>query len=146
MRINNCILCDDIRSEVGNKKSLMGVYSKEIAFAVADSDENPWPKEMVFGLMLDFSVIGATKGNAKSFEISYLLHDVKHSIGRGLFQFTQEELESNSDAQVVIYMKGKYQLDSPGFLVHTVEIMDDSGAVISKATVPTPMMIKQAHS
>jgi len=68
------------------------------------------------------------------------------SDGKGSFQFTQEELDSNSDAQVVIYTKGKYLLDSPGFLVHTVEIMDDSGAVISKATVPTPMLIKQAHS
>ena len=79
MSINNCILCDDIRSEVGNKKSLMGVYSKEIAFAVADSDKTPWPKEMVFGLMLDFSVIGVPSGNLYERKVSVGLARLSYS-------------------------------------------------------------------
>lgn len=61
MRINNFILCDDIRTEVGNKKSLMGVYSKEITFSVAKDEKKQWPKELVLGVMLDFSVTRDTK-------------------------------------------------------------------------------------
>jgi hypothetical protein len=33
-RVGNCIFCDDIRSEVGNKVSLMGVYSADMLFSV----------------------------------------------------------------------------------------------------------------
>jgi hypothetical protein len=33
-RVANCIFCDDIRSEVGNKVSLMGVYSADMLFPV----------------------------------------------------------------------------------------------------------------
>src|SRR5947208_9776772 len=31
-RVANCIFCDDIRHEVGNKVSLMGVYSADVLF------------------------------------------------------------------------------------------------------------------
>src|SRR4051794_10954427 len=31
-RVANCIFCDDIRHEVGNKVSLMGIYSADILF------------------------------------------------------------------------------------------------------------------
>src|SRR5947209_13397450 len=33
-RVANCIFCDDIRSEVGNKVSLMGLYSTDILFTI----------------------------------------------------------------------------------------------------------------
>src|SRR4051794_26127144 len=34
-RVANCVFCDDVRQEVGNKLSLMGVYSTEILFPMA---------------------------------------------------------------------------------------------------------------
>jgi uncharacterized protein DUF6941 len=34
-RVANCIFCDDVRLEVGNKLSLMGVYSNDILFPAA---------------------------------------------------------------------------------------------------------------
>ena len=34
-RTGTCIFCDDVRLEVGNKISLMGIYSSEILFTAA---------------------------------------------------------------------------------------------------------------
>jgi hypothetical protein len=34
-RVANCVFCDDIRTEVGNKVSLMGVYSTDMQFPVS---------------------------------------------------------------------------------------------------------------
>lgn len=34
-RISTCLFCDDIRQEIGNKISLMGVYSAEIIFPIS---------------------------------------------------------------------------------------------------------------
>ena len=143
MRINCFILCDDIRTEVGNKKSLMGVYSKEIAFSVAKEEKKQWPKEIVLGLMLDFSVNRDTKEKAKGFEICYQLNDMKRSIGKGTFQFTKDEVTRKDDIQAVIYMKAHYIFDSPGFLFHLVEVFDESGEVIAQATIPTRILIKE---
>ena len=34
-RVANCIFCDDIRAEVGNKYSLMGIFAADIAFPMS---------------------------------------------------------------------------------------------------------------
>ena len=49
MKINSFIICDDIRSEVGNKKSLMGIYTKELVFSVTAEEAGVWPKDLVLG-------------------------------------------------------------------------------------------------
>ncbi len=61
MKINSFIICDDIRSEVGNKKSLMGLYTKELVFSVTAEEAGVWPKDLVLGMMLDFSISAELK-------------------------------------------------------------------------------------
>jgi hypothetical protein len=33
LRVGNCIFCDDLRTETGNKHSLMGIYNGELIFS-----------------------------------------------------------------------------------------------------------------
>lgn len=85
------------------------------------------------------------KKKAKGFEISYQLNNVKHSIGKGTFQFSQDEVARKDDVQVVIYTKAQYRLDSLGFLSHIVEVFDESNIVIAQATTPTKILIKETN-
>jgi hypothetical protein len=44
MRVVNCIVCEDIRRELGNKHSLMGVYDCQLVFPVTGAQAGRWPK------------------------------------------------------------------------------------------------------
>jgi hypothetical protein len=52
MKLNCFLICDDIRNEVGNKHSLIGVYDDTINFSVAPSEINKWPKVMKLGVYI----------------------------------------------------------------------------------------------
>ncbi len=44
MRLKACIICEDIRREVGNKHSLMGIYDDAIIFHVPPAKKDSWPR------------------------------------------------------------------------------------------------------
>jgi len=48
MKIETAILCENIRQEIGNKLSLMGVYDSSIIFKVKEA--NVWPKKKSIAL------------------------------------------------------------------------------------------------
>ena len=55
MKISNFIICDDIRTEIGNKHSLIGVYDGVIEFNVPPSEIGKWPKVLKLGLFARFT-------------------------------------------------------------------------------------------
>lgn len=50
MKLLNFIVCDDIRKELGNKHSLMGIYDESIEFQVTPDKQNTWPKSLRVGI------------------------------------------------------------------------------------------------
>ena len=50
MKLLNFIICDDIRNELGNKHSLMGIYDDTIEFQVTPDNQNTWPKLLRIGI------------------------------------------------------------------------------------------------
>jgi len=50
MKLLNFIICDDIRKELGNKHSLMGIYDDSIEFQVTSDNQNTWPKLLRIGI------------------------------------------------------------------------------------------------
>lgn len=58
MKVVDFIVCDDIRSEVGNKFSLMGTFADRILIR----DEVSWPVQMVLGI---FARVALEPGEAE---------------------------------------------------------------------------------
>jgi hypothetical protein len=52
MKLNCFLICDDIRNELGNKQSLMGVYDDVINFSVSRADIGKWPKVIRLGIYI----------------------------------------------------------------------------------------------
>ena len=50
MKLLDFIICDDIRNELGNKHSLMGIYDDSIEFQVTPDNQNTWPKLLRIGI------------------------------------------------------------------------------------------------
>jgi len=143
MRINGFVLCDDIRNEVGNKKSLMGVYTKEIVFPTTSDDKNPWPRQMNLAIMLDFTITGDTKRRAEKFVVSYVFNGNRKKLGEGTFTLSQEECERDDEFQVIIFStNAKYSFDAAGTLTHLVSLYDGSGNVLEQTFTPVSFTIR----
>lgn len=143
MKIINFILCDDIRPEVGNKKSLMGVYTKELSFSVTAEEAGVWPKSLTLGMMLDFSVSAEIKKKAQKFKVSYSINGIEKSLGEGIFTFPSDENDQDADFQMTIFTKSQYHFESCGNLSHCVRIFDASGEEIAMATPMNDLLIKE---
>jgi len=143
MKIINFILCDDIRTEVGNKKSLMGVYSKEILFTANTEEKETWPKSLILGMMLDFSIPGDVKKRAHKFKITYSLNGIEKALGEGELSIPADELDRVDDFQVTIYSKAQYQFETCGRLSHCVRIYDAMGKEIAHAITMTDILVKE---
>ncbi|MBI9100979.1 MAG: hypothetical protein JEY99_01085 [Spirochaetales bacterium] len=52
MQIKDFLFCDDIRAEIGNKHSLMGVYGDELNFASQPGKPVKWPMNKPLGLFI----------------------------------------------------------------------------------------------
>ena len=133
MNIINFILCDDIRSEAGNKKSLMGVYTKELSFSVTAEEKGVWPKDLMLGMMLEFSVSLEIKKLAQKFKVTYSVNDIERALGEGILNLTADESNQNDDVQVTIFAKSQYRFESCGKLTHCIRIFDASGKEVAKA-------------
>lgn len=57
MKVLQFIVCDDIRHEIGNKHTLVGIYSENITFAVQQDKRGEWPKtiKLAFYVLLEVS-------------------------------------------------------------------------------------------
>ena len=143
MKINSFIICDDIRSEVGNKKSLMGIYTKELVFSVTAEEAGVWPKDLVLGMMLDFSISAVLKKKAHKFKVMYSVNDVENALGEGEFKFPPDERDLEGDFQMTIFAKSQCRFESCGKLSHCVKIFDVSGNEIVQASPRTELLIKE---
>ena len=52
MRIRDFIVCDDIRQEVGNKHTIVGIFDDAIVFNVLKDNLNNWPKTSRLGFYI----------------------------------------------------------------------------------------------
>lgn len=56
MKLINFIICDDIRTEINNKFSLIGVYSDTFNFLVPEKSAEKWPKIVHLGFYIRLGI------------------------------------------------------------------------------------------
>ena len=97
MKLLNFIICDDIRNELGNKHSLMGVYDDSIEFQVTPDNQNTWPKSLKVGIYAkvkteEYVDIGKASVEKKG-------EKLKSAIKKGLDSYkTEKDEESTKEA------------------------------------------------
>jgi len=76
MKIIDAIFCEDIRFELNNKLSLMGLYSDQIVFQVSglDATETQWPIATTLALLLRFKMDKNDK-HPDQFKFEYLFEN-----------------------------------------------------------------------
>ena len=56
MKLKDFIICDDIRTEINNKLSLMGIYNDALNFSVPEKLVDKWPKVIHLGFFIRFDL------------------------------------------------------------------------------------------
>ena len=143
MTIINFILCDDIRSEVGNKKSLMGVYTKELLFTTTNKKDSIWPKNLNLAIMVTFSLSSAIKQNAKTFKVTYLLNNIEKELVKGEFILPTKENKAKDSFEITIFANAQYKFEACGKLIHFVKIYDSLGKEIAKAKALNEFVVEE---
>ena len=92
MKLQTFIVCDDIRNEIGQKHSLIGVYDDRILFNVTPDKKNTWPKQMKLGIFAKIS-FGELTPKSFSFKMKYNENDVP--LGEGSINIKESEKNKN---------------------------------------------------
>lgn len=82
MRVLDFIICDDVRVEVNNKHTLVGVFGDSILFPVPKTSEDVWPKRIKLSFFVRLAVDESdTLPDEVSF--SYILNEEEKEVARG---------------------------------------------------------------
>jgi len=74
MKLLDALFCDDVRFELNNKLSLMGLYSDRIVFRATSDKELSWPLPIKLATLLRFRLEGGDE-RPEAFEFEYFIND-----------------------------------------------------------------------
>jgi len=121
MKLQTFIVCDDIRTEIGKKHSLIGVYDDRILFNVTPDKKNTWPKQMKLGI---FAKISFEELMPKSFSFKMKYNENDVPLGEGSLNI--KESEKNKNKFIVAIVNNNFLFDQPGKIKFTFVFFDES--------------------
>jgi hypothetical protein len=132
MKIISFLVCDDIRNEVGNKYSLMGVYGDAIDFRVAPMNKDKWPKRMRLGFFVSMKrEKNISEKNIESFSLNLDYNGKIKELGKGEFR-PREHPKVNQINLVVI--SNNFEFHESGEIKFFLDFFDASNKLVEKIT------------
>lgn len=142
MKVMNFIICDDIRTEVGNKHSLMGIYEDTINFNVSAKEFGKWPKTMRIGFFLKIRVENNEERNRlNKFKLNINYNDKITTMAEGIINKLLEK--ENTQGIILAIVFNKFIFENSGSMSVIVELLDDAGQVISNLEMPDKIKITE---
>lgn len=143
MKLHNFIICDDIRAEVGNKHSLIGVYSSGINFNITPDKANQWPRTIK--RLCVFSCIGIEKADAwekiNSFTIELSNEKEMTVLGETI-------LPPKSDLIIEeLNLTGAFnnlKIPSSGIYKFCIKFYDTAGKVVCDLPIERPLKVSES--
>jgi hypothetical protein len=130
MKITNSIICEDIRYEMGNKVSLIGVRDSDISFRKTEKGEPIWPKFIKIGLYLNLSFKSKSIiKRAKLVGVFSCLGDICEKIA----EVEVPDFPENKYDMSLALVASKFKITKPGTLEFKIEVYDKNNNVIKSA-------------
>lgn len=134
MKLNNFVICDDIRTEISKKYSLIGLYDDAIIFNTTPDKKNTWPKSMRISFLINLQIDEGEIGNYSSFKFVTFYNKKRIEIGSGTIE---NKTANKIILPVVIPM---FQFIESGEMSFCFEFSDRDGKLIN--TFPFEKTIK----
>lgn len=143
MKVSNFIICDDIRSEVGGKASIMGVYSDLINYTVTPDQKGQWPKSKRLALYIQLDLEdGESIGQIKEFEIFIKQDNEIKGIGRSPTPPPSPSTPARKENGIVlnaIFTNFKFQ--KAGEIFFILKFFGDNDQLLSEISLPRPLKV-----
>ena len=126
MKVRTFLICDDIRTELGNKYSLMGIYNERIIFGVSANEKNVWPRALKVGF---FSEIEIDRKIPHTFTFKAVLNGEESEILKGGINIKKE----SRMIRMTLIHPG-FVFKQAGTMKFKFEFFDESGKLIEAVT------------
>jgi len=132
MKIVSFLVCDDIRSEMGGKHSLIGVYSNSIEFQVTPEKKDQWPRKMKMGIYVRIKLEDSDREkDINSFKCKVDYNGRVEEIVQGTF-FPKDVPISSSVGLVIVH--NNFVFKEPGEIRFVLDFSDVKNDVIETIT------------
>jgi hypothetical protein len=139
MKLINFIICDDIRNELGNKISLMGIYDDTIEFPVTQDKENTWPKSMRIGVCLRIKL--DQDKDITRFKLRTSFNNKEIIIGEGVFNLSQ--LKQLKKINIVI-LHNAFVFNASGIMNFIFDFYNSKDEIVDTLHSDLSLEIKEA--
>lgn len=137
MKIQTFLVCDDIRNEIGNKHSLIGVYDERIIFNVTPDKKDSWPKTMKIGI---FTKINIENDNPHSFIFKMQYNEKEQQIGTGSIN----KATGTKDNKITIaIIHNNFLFSQPGSIKFTFDFFDEDKNLIQSLSPEFNLKIQE---
>lgn len=127
MKITNCIICEDIRQELGNKHSLMGVYDDSIIFKTTPDKINVWPKSKQLSFFIRLIFDKEDLSDLSYMNIESNLNGTIEEVLRMEISFVPKTKKMNIAATI-----GNFTFKNKGNLCFNLKVYNQSGSIINE--------------
>ena len=141
MKILDFLVCDDIRNEIGNKVSIMGLYDDVITFNVTPENKNKWPKQLKLCFFIRTLFEEQDKEqNFDSFTITSKLGKHSSILAKGDFEPTQI---SKSDKMILTILNDGFIFNEAGEMSFIFDLHSKKSGKTIKIDIDCPLTIKE---
>lgn len=116
MKLSDAIFCDDIRYEINNKISLIGIYNDQIDLNFSKGTEIQWPVLMRLSVLLRFK-FEKTEERPDQFEFEYFMND------KSITKIGEKIKVDNEQVQTNLGLTGAGIPVEPGDLGFSIKLM-----------------------
>ena len=138
MKLLNFIICDDIRNEIGNKLSLMGIYDSSIEFSVTPDQKDRWPKSLRIGIFVKIKLEKNEEVN--KFQMRKKSNDKEVELGGGPLNIPHDKKEKTIN---IVMINPNFIFEKPGNITFSIDFYDNSGGVIKSLSPDMTIEVKE---
>ena len=124
MKLLNFLICEDIRNEVGNKNTLVGVMDDKLIFNVTPDNKNIWPKRMKLGF---FMQIDLEDNIPKLFTFKRIDDEEEQIIGNNNIKVSEKKMQNKITIAIV---HSNFTLKKVGKISFKIEFSDEKGNIL----------------
>jgi hypothetical protein len=141
MKVVDFLICDDIRTEIGNKHSIIGLYDDAITFNVSIAEKGKWPKIIKLGIFIKARFDNnQEKKQVGKFRLDVMLNETNKTIAEGELNFSEKKEATGINVAVVF---NQFVFESPGLMTVKMVLLDRKNEEIASIEYPGKFKITE---
>ena len=136
MKLIDFIVCDDIRTEINNKVSIIGVYDDTINFIVPESAAGAWPKILKLGIYIRLALENIEEhNNIKKLLIDFTIDNEKIIHAEQTMNLNIQEFSLIKRLAISVVFN-HIQIPRTGDMEISLSVLDNNDKLIQKVCYP----------